>query len=170
MLAVALDYKEELIHKLHSTWFKDKYKYYHYNNYHRDLSLSEDTWNVHQFVSLNNEGEVVGYLEYYIDRSSLNCSDFNIVNFGADKITFGKDLHSLITDIFEKFHFNKLSFSVVIGNPVEASYDKLIRNYGGRVVGIQKNHVRLLDNLLYDVKLYEVTSYDYLNKKYNKEV
>lgn len=68
-------------------------------------------------------------------------------------------------DIFEKFHFRKLSFSVVVGNPIEPQYDKLIKKYGGRIVGIQEAQTKLIDNKYYDVKLYEILEDQYYNAK-----
>lgn len=68
-------------------------------------------------------------------------------------------------DIFEKFRLHKLSFSVVVGNPIESQYDRLIEKYGGRIVGIQKAQTKLIDNKYYDVKLYEILADQYYNAK-----
>ena len=72
------------------------------------------------------------------------------------------DLGQALTDIFERFKFRKLNFSVVIGNPIEKSYDKMIDKYGGRIVGIYKQEIKLIDGEYYDEKLYEITREDYL--------
>lgn len=42
-------------------------------------------------------------------------------------------------------------------------YDRCIKKYGGRVVGIKQEHVKLQDSRYYDLKLYEI-----LNDKYKK--
>ena len=62
-----------------------------------------------------------------------------------------------------------MSFSVVIGNPIEKRYDKFIEEYGGRVIGVREQDVRLLDGKFYDVKLYEIFRHEYLNRKYHAE-
>lgn len=62
----------------------------------------------------------------------------------------------------------KITFSVVIGNPTEKFYDKMINRYGGRVIGIFKKDTILPDNKLYDLKFYEIFKEDYekaINKK-----
>lgn len=46
------------------------------------------------------------------------------------------DLGQALQDIFEKFKFRKLTFCVVVGNPIEKSYDKMINKYNGRIIGI----------------------------------
>lgn len=167
MLDVALNYADELIKKERETWFKDKYKFYH-GNYCGDLNLVAGTYDAHQFVSVGEKGDVIGYISYKIDRCTGCCYDFCIVNYTGDRLTFGKDVLRTLTDIFDKYHFNKLEFCVVIGNPAEKSYDRLIKKYGGSVVGIFREHTKLTDGLMYDVKVYEVLSYDYRRARINK--
>ena len=77
-----------------------------------------------------------------------------IINFSDKKITFGKDIGQALDEIFTKYNFRKLKFSVVVGNPIEKSYDKLIHEYCGRIVGTFKDHTRLIDNKNYDEKFY----------------
>ena len=169
MLEPAIKYKELIPQLYHQTWFDDKYKYWNNTVYHRIKKIEEETWNVHQFVSVSN-GFVIGYIEYYISRATNNVYDLNILNFTDDKITFGADVMKALKNIFEKYKFNKLSFEVVIGNPIESQYDKLIKRYGGKIIGIKENDVRLIDNEYYDVKLYEILYKDYIqNKKLHRK-
>ncbi|TVX86108.1 hypothetical protein FPZ44_23735 [Paenibacillus agilis] len=76
-------------------------------------------------------------------------------------MVFVKDLQKFLSDIFERFGFNKLSYSVVIGNPIEKSYDRMTHKYGGRIVGVNRNEVLLSDGTLNDLKLYEILKEDY---------
>ena len=82
---------------------------------------------------------------------------------------FGKDLLKAIQDIFERFNFHKLTFSVVIGNPAEKSYDRLCAKYGGRILCIQKEETKLEDNKYYDVKRYEIMREDYMKARNKNE-
>jgi hypothetical protein len=82
----------------------------------------------------------------------------------ANPYTFGRDVITAVKDIFEKYRFNKLDFSVVCGNPIEKTYDKLIKRYNGRVVGIREQEARLLDGKLYDVKEYELLAERYFGR------
>jgi hypothetical protein len=69
-----------------------------------------------------------------------------------------------IKDIFEKYRFNKLNFTVARGNPIEKTYDKLIKRYNGRIVGILEQEARLIDGRLYDVKEYELLADRYFGR------
>lgn len=162
MLDIALNHTEQVKQKFRSTWLDDRYKYYNYSNYHDEWQPVESTWVDHQFVSLK-DGEVIGYIGYRIDRAGGDLVyDLNIINFEKEpSMTFSSDLGKALRNIFEKYRFRKLCFSVVVGNPIEKSYDKICFKYGGRVVGIRKAQTRLVDNLYYDEKLYEILIEDY---------
>ena len=107
--------------------------------------------------------EVIGYIAYSVSRSDNTVHALSILNFTDNKATFGMDLGRAVRDIFEKFKFRKLNFTVVIGNPIEDTYDRLIEKYGGRIVGVHKEDVKLVDGLYYDRKLYEITSSEYFH-------
>lgn len=164
MLDIAIKHREQLTERFRETWFQDKYKFWNYGNYFEEIEISDRTWEKHQFVSIDSNGYVIGYIGYAIDRSNEYVCDLNIVNFTDNKTTFGMDSGQAIKDIFEKFHFRKICFSVVVGNPIEKTYDKMIQRYGGEIVGYQKEHVRLIDGMFYDVKLYEILAKNYFGK------
>lgn len=146
---------------MRTTIFNDKYKFYDCQMFDA-FELDEGTWSQHQFVSVNNMNEVIGYISYNIDRQAHYVFNFGIINFDDDKITFGADIKQVIHDIFYKFCFNKMSFFVVCGNPVEKEYDKLIDKYGGRIVGTYEKDVKLYDGTLYDRKSYEIMRCNFL--------
>lgn len=165
MLDVAIKYKERLTERFRETWFQDKYKFCNYANYFEEIPIEESTWVNHQFVSLDSDGDVIGYIGYKIDRSNDYVYALNIINFTDNKAVFGMDAGRALTNIFEKFHFRKLCFSVVVGNPIEKTYDKMIKRYNGRISGYQKQHVRLIDGQFYDEKMYEILAKDYFARK-----
>jgi hypothetical protein len=161
MLDLAINHEEELKYQFRQTWFQDKYKYYNYFTYFEDVEIDKSSWNRHQFVSLNKEGKIVGYMAYNVRRAEHICDCLNIINFTDNIALFGNDLKRVLTDIFEKFKFNKLKFSVVVGNPIEKSYDEIVEKYGGRIVGVEEKEAKLFDGEYYDVKLYEITRSSY---------
>lgn len=165
IIDVAIMYKEQLQRKFQGIWFIDKYKYWNFDNYYQDFVPDTESWNRHQFVSVNKNGEILGYIGYSVDRQSHMAYGLNIINFTDDKITFGIDLGQALIDIFDKFKFRKLRFSVIVGNPVEKSYDKMVQKYGGRIVGIYYKEQQLIDGEIYDQKLYEILRENYLNNK-----
>lgn len=162
MLKPAVKYKDQLDNLQSEIWFNDKYKYWNSSIYYDSISIDDSTWCKHQFVSVVNN-EVIGYIEYGISRVEHNVTSINIINFSDNKITFGKDLMRALKDIFEVYKFQKINFSVIIGNPIEKSYDRMVMKYGGRIVGMYKNDVKLIDGLYYDRKIYEILASEYFN-------
>lgn len=163
MLDFAMSHGEELNKKMRKSFFDDKYKWYH-GQYYSDIAFDNNTYNGHQYVSLNKRGEVIGYIMYKVDRISEIAYDFQAVNFSKDALIFGADLKRVIREAFEKFQFQKIEFQVVCGNPIEHSYDKLIHNFKGRVVGIMLGHTKI-DGIYYDMKLYEISRMAYLSTR-----
>lgn len=162
MLDLAISHQDELKMNFQTTWFSDKYKYWAYSSYYEEFEIAQSSMEAHQFVSLNTKGEVIGFIGYSVYRGDGSVDGLNIINFtDGNKATFGLDVATAVKDIFEKFHFRKLNFVVVIGNPVEKTYDHLIDKFNGRIVGTWKKHVKLYDGSICDVKLYEIMAEDY---------
>jgi len=160
MIAPAQKYQDKLKEKLIDTWYDEKYKYYRGDVYTTYKELPLGTWESHDFVSLDKNNNILGYIRYGIDRTALAAYNISILSFVEGTATFGKDLLKVIDDIFYKYNFNYLTFSVVVGNPIEKTYDGLVAKYGGNIVGTYKNYVKLDDGLFYNLKLYQISKTD----------
>jgi hypothetical protein len=167
MLDIAMKYTDKLKIKFADTIFDDKYNYYYNTSYRNEYKPETSTWDKHEFVSINND-DIIGYMAYSINRDTNAVVSLNIINFTKPNMIFSKDLKKFLTDIFEKFNFRKLTFGVTIGNPIEASYDKLIKKYGGRIVGVYEKEDKLIDGTYTDSKMYEIFRENYLKSKGGK--
>ena len=168
MLDLAFKYEEQIRMKMLDTWYDEKYMYYHCSPYHelyQTPSPSDGDWNNRPFVSLDQDGNLLGLITYTIDREYDFVSNFGAINFSDNKVIFGRDLITVIDDIFCKFNIRKIEFFVVKGNPVERSYDRLINKYGGKIIGIRTKHCKLMNGEYYDEKMYELFREDYIAAK-----
>lgn len=166
MLDSAFKYKEELNKLFIDIWYDEKYKYYYACTSRAGYEIPEEgDWHGRQFVSLDSNGEIIGFIAYDINRTTEVVSEFGAINFTDNKITFAKDLAQVIDDVFCKFNHPKLEWSVVVGNPVEPNYDKMCKKYGGNIVGVFHKHYKLIDNKYYDEKMYELFREDYIKVK-----
>lgn len=163
MLKPAILYKNELTHLFNTIWFDKHYMYYNNSIYYKELKIDSESWNSHQFVSVDDHNEIIGFFSYNIDRQTNNVKNFHIINFSKNKMLFGLDLYFCLRDIFCKFNFHKLSFCCIQDNPAKMVYDKLVEKYKGRVIGVQKQEIKLMDNKYHDVVLYEILRMDYLH-------
>lgn len=165
MLEPAIKYEVQTKEKFRGIWFDERYKFFNCSDYYEERKIDDSTWNRHQFVSIRN-GEVIGYIGYAVGRTENDVSGLAIVNFEEKpSLTFSKDLGQALCDIFEKFRFRRLEFSVIVGNPIKKSYDRLCQKYGGKIVGTHHKRQRLIDGKLYDQKYYEIFADDYFAAK-----
>ena len=148
MLKPAQLYAEELTRKFLEITYNDKYKFYNSGWTNKYIS-SEGTWNMHEFVSICND-EVIGYISYDINQRTQNVTNIRIINFTEEKFVFGMDALKAIKNIFLKYKFRKVNFGCYTANPAKLIYDRFIKKYGGRVVGIYEKESKLLNGLFYD--------------------
>ena len=169
MLDNARKYVEELRNKLIDAWYDERYKYYFVGNWHKEYSPPQDDWEEMCFVSLDKDGNILGLISYRLDRNISSAYDFGAINLSDNKSVFGMDLYRVIDNIFCKFNMQRIEFNVVCGNPIEKSYDKMVTKCGGRIIGTRRRAAKLLDNQVYDDKLYEILKEDYLKSKRQAE-
>jgi hypothetical protein len=165
MLKLSYFYKTRIQEEYKKIIYDEKYKYYFcqcFWNYEFPLSTGDSDWYGIEYVSVDRNNNIIGYLGANIDRESNKVSSLRILNF-KDKgnITFSRDLRNFIIELFERYKVNKIEFSVVGGNPIEKMYDKYIKKYNGRIVGHFKDYVKLTDGEYHDYKMYEIFKKDF---------
>lgn len=161
MLAPALKYENELKALFLERWYDPKYQYYNTISWREQYKADESNWNKIEMVSVHL-GKVIGYFSASVDRDALVVTNISAINFYDVNVVFSKDLARFFRNLFEVFKFRKVRFSVSIGNPIEASYDRMVERYGGQIVGIWKSEDKLLDGTYADRKWYEILREDFL--------
>jgi hypothetical protein len=167
MLEYAKKYEDKLRELFLDIAFDPYYQFEQMSIYRETFKLPEDTRAANNFVSVY-AGNILGAVGYQIRRAENDVYGLYIVHFGgpqaSNRYIFGKDVITAVKDIFEKYRFNKLNFTVVRGNPIEKTYDKLIKRYNGRIVGVREQETRLIDGRLYDLKEYEILADRYFGR------
>ena len=161
LLDLAAKHEAELQIKFSDAFMDERNLFYFGGGYMDKYKASDSTWNKHEFVSLGN-GKVMGYLSYNINQRTNSADGMCAINFEGKNPTFSKDFMQFLKNIFEKYHFRKLSFGVYIGNPAEKMYDRYIKKFGGHIVGVEKESNMLTDGNFYDYKMYEMFHDDYM--------
>ena len=163
MLDNGFKYETQLKEMFKDTWYDDKYKFYR-GSFNTDISFGDNDEYCRWFVSIH-KGNIIGAITYSIDIHANSIWELGAINFSDNIAVFGKDLAQVIDDIFVKFNHNRLGFCVTCGNPVEESYDRLMLQLGGRIVG-ERIEAIYIDGYLYDEKEYELLREDYLKHRY----
>jgi hypothetical protein len=164
MLQPAYLYKDDLYKYKSKVALDERYKYWEYDTEIMfEIKVDNSSWNIHQLVSVDKDNNLIGYFAANVNRQVYYINSLSVINFTSkSNYIFANDLKQFFLDLFNKYNYNKVTFNVVVGNPVEQMYDRLVNNYGGRIVGYYKNHTKLWDGKLYDVKLYEILKENFI--------
>lgn len=158
MLDLAVNHVQKLHERYRMTVNDPKFKYYSRSPAKEySLQIYNDSYEYVQMVSLIGPKEVGGYFAARLNRITKTAYDLQIMNFYKKNAIFTSDLFSFIVDvILNEYGMERIVFSVIIGNPAESFYDRIVNNYGGKIVGTFTNEIMLPDGKLYDLKYYEL--------------
>ena len=109
MLKPAQLYREELEKLFLRTWYDPKYMFYSGCTGNEQLTIPDDNYDAHHFASVDDEGNVIGYISYRINWVSMSTHDFGIISFG-NHVEFAKDVYKAFCDLFEKHNMNRISW------------------------------------------------------------
>jgi hypothetical protein len=147
----------------------DRFKFYMRNSgVDYFIPVFHNSGEMLQMVSIDPQGMVIGYFGARINRETDAAYDLQVINFESKNDIFSADLYDFFTSLYDKYGAEKAVFSVIVGNPAEALYDKVIKHLGGRIVGTFKQDVKLYDGKLYDVKWYEIAQLEFCYKGRDK--
>jgi len=154
MLESAKEYEDQLNGCMSRTTTDQYYKWYHLSYAEPIVKIDDTFYNRIQLVSVY-DGIVQGYFvagwqrpENYID--SIMCLNFNKKN----KNTFAVDLRRFLKYLAYDLNVAKITWAVAVGNPIEKHYDRIIKRFSGRVIGVER-YAFLINGKYYDRKLYE---------------
>ena len=133
MLKPALPYQTNLTNCFATASLDPRNRFFA-DTFWRFIGCENDDWSKHQFVSVDNFDDIVGYFEVTIERTCHFVHSLNSIRFLRVKkydILFAKDFKKLFLLLFCHYKYNKINFDVCVGSPHEPMYNKFVENYGG---------------------------------------
>lgn len=172
MLVLAYDHKDEVEGLYSDLMRQDRFKWMSSSpifNRPDWEKLNSFNYEKQMYLSVKKDDEetstMLGIIEYNIDHWRQSIAGFSCIrvddNDDDNGYIFMKDMLQVVFEIFHKYGFRKLNWCVIVGNPVEASWDKFCKLAGGRVVGTFKDDAYTSDRVFRDVKHYEVLKDDF---------
>lgn len=161
MLKPAQLYAEKLQEENIRSWYKPEN--FFWNGWYGDsqIDIMENNYGGHQFVSVDKDDNVIGYISYNIDWAAMSADRFGIISFKRGSIVFVKDLYKAVCDLFKVYHMNRVSWTAYADNPAIRGYRNLIKKYGGRECGYQRQKVKLMDGKLHDSVEFEILAEEF---------
>lgn len=171
MIENAKLHSETLTNMMYKVWHDPNYQYYFGSDDRWEPWWGGDQWNndsgVRSWAVLTNEHEVIGYIGYRWNPTLRLANNFGAINFSPDravhKLVFGRALYQVLVELFEVFGANTVEWCVVCDNPIEESYDRVVKRFGGRVLCIRSGRAIDLAGNLHSDKMYEITKEDYFS-------
>lgn len=161
MLKPAQLYQEKLQEENIKSWYKPENIYW--NGWYGDsqITIMENNYDGHQFVSVDKDDNVIGYIAYNVDWAAMSADRFGIISFNKGSIEFAKDLYKAICDLFNVYHMNRVSWCAFVDNPAVRGYRNFIKKHGGRECGYHRQKVKLMDGKLHDSVEFEILAEEF---------
>lgn len=121
-------------------------------SYHPLSGILNSNYRKDEWVSVE-DGKVVGYFCALVDKGTRNVEDISVASFTPSK-QFGYDFIRFIRYMARRYQY--VRWAAVDGHPQEKHYLAILKHFNGRVVGVFKKKIKLLDGKLYDEKWYEI--------------
>lgn len=161
MLKPAQLYKNKLQEENIKAWYKPENIFWNGGAYDSQINVLENNYDCHQFVSVDKDDNVIGYISYAVDWSALSADQFGIISFKKGSIEFAKDVYKAICNLFEVYHMNRISWLSYADNPAIRGYRNFIKKHGGVECGHFRQIARLQDGKLHDSVQFEILAEEF---------
>lgn len=160
MIKPAILYKDQVAQKMTETWYDPDYMYY-YDTTPGIPDIADKPDNQYQFVSVNEQGEVVGFFSYWVYEPSQRAMNFGLIAFKKHNRTFIKDAIQMFKDMFEKFGVKSAEWRCYSDNTEALKlYRNVIKKYGGVEVGRLRRNGAPQNRKVCDTIIFEVLRQD----------
>lgn len=162
MLVPAILHEEQLKKNYVKAMCDDHYKFYMSTSYRSFTpNVQNNDWSTIQRVSIDKNGNVIGYMSAEIDRDSKVVNRFGLLNFTKQiNVIFAQDLIKFIRELRDRYDASKFEFMAFVGGEAEQMYRKFISKHGGNIVGTLKKTSKLIDGKYYDATMFEIMRED----------
>lgn len=161
MLKPAQLYKDKLQEENIKSWYKPENIFYNGGAGNSQINICEDNYECHQFVSVDKNDNVIGYITYIVDWMAMNADRFGVISFDKGNVLFAKDVYMAVCNLFEIYHMNRVSWFVFVENPAIRGYRNFIKKHGGCECGYYRQVAKLQDGLLHDSIVFEILAEEF---------
>lgn len=156
MIKPAQLYAEKLQEENIKAWYKPENIFWEGGTGNCQIVINEDNYNCHQFVSVDKNDNVIGYITYAVDWQAMNADRFGIISYDRGNAIFAKDVYEVVCNLFEIYHMNRVSWFAFADNPAVRGYRNFKKKHGGRECAYQRQIAKLMDGKLHDSVQFEI--------------
>lgn len=134
MLKPATCYKREIQREVAKKYYSEEMFYF--TGYRNSSNITvEDEYDAghYQWASVDNEGNLCGFIGYRIDFFEEAAYSFRIMSFmDGLNLIIAKDLNDVMEKLLTDYNIHRIEWRAIEGNPAIKAYDRFIKKYGGR--------------------------------------
>lgn len=161
MLKPAQLYKEKLQEENIKAWYKPENIFWNGGSGDSQIDIREDNYDCHQFVSVDKDNNVIGYIGYSVDWAAMSAWQFGIISYRKGSVEFARDVYKAVCNLFEVYHMNRIQWCAYADNPAIRGYRNFIKKHGGRECGYYRQAARLQDGRLHDCVNFEILAEEF---------
>lgn len=161
MLKPAQLYEDKLKAENVKSWYKQENIYWNGGCGAYEINLPDNNYDSHHFVSVDKDDNIIGYITYAVDWMAMSADRFGIISYRKGNVEFARDLYQVITNCFEIFHLNRVSWCCYADNPAIRGYRNFIKRHGGRECGYYRQITKLQDGKLHDSVDFEIMTEEF---------
>ena len=160
MIKPAKIYETELNTKLQGTMLDPYYKWWHMTYKDAIITVESTFWSKTQIVGVH-DGKVTSYFSAIWDRPGNYVDNFICANFCRDhKVWFAADMKAVFNYLINEENAKKIRWVCVKNNPINKSYEKLVKKFGGRIIGTERYGAHCCGHN------YDLVYYEWINDYY----
>ncbi len=107
--------------------------------------------------------EIIGFLTYRYDVSVRRVYGVGAINFTNDRLTFGRDIRTLLHRLFIGQSANMIEFRTVFDNPAQRQYRRFVAKLNGVEAGQLHEVYMGADGRVHDMSIYEIHRSGYVS-------
>lgn len=167
MLKPAKLYEDILREEFTKVAYTDEFMLYTGYGHMHSISNFDLQDNVYSYAVVDKEDNLVGYISYRVDPWLSVAYNFGIYSFVKDTITLANDLYEIMKSLIATYH--RIEWRMIAGNPVERSYDALLKKFNGRKITLKDSTKDNYGNY-HDEYIYEILTNAHLNMLQNMQI
>ena len=161
MLKPAQLYRDKLQEENIKAWYKPENIFWNDGIGDSQIEIQKDNYGCHQFVSVDKDDKVIGYICYQVNWCAMSANGFGIISFRKGSVEFIRDVYKAVCDLFNVYHMNRISWGAYADNPAIRGYRNFIKKHGGRECGYHRQIARLQDGRLHDMVDFEILAEEF---------
>lgn len=156
MLKPAQLYAEKLQKENFESWYRPENIFWNGGPRDSTIVIKDDNYDCHQFVSVDKDDNVIGYITYAVDWSAMSADRFGIISFKKNSVEFARNIYKAVCSIFNVYHMNRIQWFCFADNPAIRGYRNFIKKHGGRECAHYRQVAKLQDGKLHDSVCFEI--------------